>query len=167
MNNRQTDTSPENAHRLMSALLDGELEAADAQRLERYLAKNPQEIDWMESQSILRESLASDASLTNNDEAIAAILDQLPPKEAAPKSKLLKFTKFFAPLAAAAAIVLVTTIAWRSHTASSANVTTTVGSDVEYVSTDIPNANPIVFTDEESGWTVVWVATMDPIPEGA
>jgi hypothetical protein len=34
---------------------------------------------------------------------------------------------------------------------------------VEFVDTDIPDVSPVVYTDEISGWTVVWVAEMDPI----
>ena len=36
---------------------------------------------------------------------------------------------------------------------------------VEFVATDIPDASTFVYTDEESGWTVVWVESFDPIPE--
>ena len=36
---------------------------------------------------------------------------------------------------------------------------------VEFVDTDIPDASPVVYTDEQSGWTVVWVTEMIPISD--
>ena len=34
---------------------------------------------------------------------------------------------------------------------------------IEYVATDIPNASTIVFVDEQTGWTVVWVVNTGTI----
>ena len=34
--------------------------------------------------------------------------------------------------------------------------------EVEYVETDLPGASPMVYQDEESGWTIVWVAAAAP-----
>ena len=33
--------------------------------------------------------------------------------------------------------------------------------EVEFVETDVPGASPMVYQDEESGWTVIWVAGME------
>lgn len=37
--------------------------------------------------------------------------------------------------------------------------------EVEFVETDVPGASPMVYQDEESGWTVIWVAGMESSSE--
>lgn len=34
--------------------------------------------------------------------------------------------------------------------------------EVEYVESDLPGGSPMVYQDEESGWTIVWVAAAEP-----
>ena len=34
--------------------------------------------------------------------------------------------------------------------------------EVEYVETDLPGGSPMVYQDEESGWTIVWIAAAEP-----
>lgn len=39
--------------------------------------------------------------------------------------------------------------------------------EVEFVETDLPDASTMVYQDEESGWTIVWVAAAEPVaPSG-
>ncbi|MCH6258836.1 hypothetical protein MLD52_19920 [Puniceicoccaceae bacterium K14] len=161
--NDQPDLQPEEARSLMSALLDGELGAEDAERLNSYLENNPREIDWMESHLIVSESIRGQSAPPQQKDSINKILNTLPPRKQ-PRSNLLSFPRRFIPMATAAAAAFVAILGWQV-TQKSPVAPATIGSDVEFVSTDIPNANPVVYTDEEIGWTVVWVETMDPIPD--
>ena len=66
----------------------------------------------------------------------------------------------------AAAIALVASIVWKNLPSTQLKVTERYAASqsvVEFVDTDIPDVSPVVYTDEISGWTVVWVAEMDPI----
>lgn len=167
MDNRETELSLEKAQTLMSLLLDGELATEQAEQLNQYLEKHPEQFDWMEAQSKLRESAFPQAKQNpNHDDAINAIIDQLPKQPQPSNSKLLQFPLLFKSIAAAAAVAVIGITAWNFNSTPIEMIPSS-GAEIEFVSSDIPNANPIVYTDEESGWTVVWVEAMEPIPEEA
>ncbi len=166
------------AQLLMSQLLDGELSPADAAKLEAYLARHPEAIDWMESIDQVRASLADSPSPAHANAAIAAISSQL--SQSAPDSsssspierrrqrrgfaELLAFPAAFRALAAAAAVTLVFGGAWLAFDRNTGPVAPLQPGTVEFVSTEIPDASTFVLSDDESGWTVVWVETIEPLP---
>jgi hypothetical protein len=81
-------------------------------------------------------------------------------------SKLILFPPLFRVLGIAAAIALVASIVWKNLPSTQLKVTERYAASqsvVEFVDTDIPDVSPVVYTDEISGWTVVWVAEMDPV----
>ncbi len=177
MSTSESQLSPDQVQQLMSQLLDGELSPADASQLNAYLELHPEAIDWMEGLDLARTSLSPQALSNTETEARAqAVLNSISNQEEATpspetKSTLISFPRALRPLAAAAAVALIGIISWNSlHKTSAQDESEYLafqGSEVQFVSTDIPDANPIVYTDNETGWTVIWVEKMDTIPEEA
>ncbi len=167
MESRTTDLTESEAQLLMSCLMDGELPAADADRLYKFLEANPDAIDWMESnQAIANSNRAAEYtdSQISWEEIRTAISEETQDEEAS--SKLIKFPPLFRILGIAAAMALVGSIVWKNLPSTQLEVTERYAASqsvVEFVDTDIPDVSPVVYTDEISGWTVVWVAEMDPI----
>ena len=51
---------------------------------------------------------------------------------------------------------------WPAPPAAVATVSALRDVEVEYVESDLPGGSPMVYQDEESGWTIVWVAAAEP-----
>lgn len=169
MPSHPTDLSPSEAQRFMSQLLDGELSPDDADRLHAFLNRNPEAMDWMESNQLIHDS-ENATSIIDVDSAWQNIEANLASQNPTPKKtgKLLHFPVLFQTLGYAAALTLFASLLWTSFISSpDANTERYAASEsvVEYVDTEIPDASPIVYTDEASGWTVVWVTEMDPMPD--
>lgn len=148
------------ARLLMSQLIDGELSPDDAAALESYLRANPDAADWMENLDTLRKLQRSDALAPEREAALAQISAGVRGEAATrPKAKkLLRFRSYLAPLAAAAALAMAGGLAWvdlrKENSVSPRHPEPAI---VEFVTTDIPDASTFIYSDEESGWTVVWV----------
>lgn len=167
MNPSDRTLSPAEAQLLMSQLLDGELAPADAAALEAYLERRPEAVDWLESNDLSRQ--AAFGSLESDGDAnatVSAILERIASAKPA-RARLLSFPAAFGSLAAAAAIAAAILIgfdrSWDSNAAPGFGHFSAV---VESVDTNIPDASPVVYTDQESGWTVVWVAQLEPVDQG-
>ena len=152
------------AQRLMSQLVDGELSPSNAQRLKRFLEASPKAIDWAEGLELTRSAARQSPSMLDHSVAIYSIQALIDSKDTKNKGKIVRFPAFTRPLAAAAAIAIIGGFAWIGLTPDKASGTLDPAI-VEFVATDIPDASTFVYTDEESGWTVVWVEEMDPILE--
>ncbi len=167
MESKTTDLTESEARLLMSCLMDGELPANDADRLYQFLEANPDAIDWMESNQAIADSNRAVEyvdSHTSWGKIRTAISEETRGEEAS--SNLIKFPRLFRILGIAAAIALVASIVWKNLPSTQLEVTERYAASqsvVEFVDTDIPDVSPVVYTDEISGWTVVWVAEMDPI----
>ena len=167
MESKITDLTESEARLLMSCLMDGELPADDADRLYQFLEANPDAIDWMESNQAIADSKSGTeyvVSHTSWGKIQTAISKDTGGKIAS--SKLIQFPALFRVLGIAAAIALVASIVWKNLPSTQKEVTERYAASqsvVEFVDTDIPDVSPVVYTDEISGWTVVWVAEMDPI----
>ena len=167
MESKITDLTESEARLLMSCLMDGELPADDADRLFQFLEANPDAIDWMESNQAIADSNSGTeyvVSHTSWGKIQTAISEDTGGKGAS--SKLILFPPLFRVLGIAAAIALVASIVWKNLPSTQKEVTERYAASqsvVEFVDTDIPDVSPVVYTDEISGWTVVWVAEMDPI----
>jgi negative regulator of sigma E activity len=167
MESKTTDLTESEARLLMSCLMDGELPANDADRLYQFLEANPDAIDWMESNQAIADSNRAVEyvdSHTSWGKIRTAISEETRGEEAS--SNLIKFPPLFRILGIAAAIALVASIVWKNLPSTQLEVTERYAASqsvVEFVDTDIPDVSPVVYTDEISGWTVVWVAEMDPI----
>jgi len=149
--------------------MDGELSSGEAERLHKFLERNPDAIDWMESNQILSESVQSTPAVNPPsvwEEIHASIKEDTECENTSPK--LIRFPLLAPLLGAAAAVALVASLIWTNLPSSSPEVTERYAASqsvVEYIDTDIPDASPVVYTDEISGWTVVWVAEMEPIAD--
>lgn len=138
--------------------MDGELSSQDAALLHEYLEANPEAAAWMENLDTARES---DAVVADRFVTISSIQQEIAASSDAAQStsrsggNLISFSSFLRPLAAAAAIAVVSTLTWLGLQPNT--VQAMEPSVVEFVDTDIPNASTTIFSDEESGWTVVWV----------
>lgn len=169
MPSQPTDLSPSEAQLFMSRLLDGELAPKDADRLHAFLDENPDATDWMESNQLIHDSnnatpFVDVDSVWKNLEPVLESRSQAPKK----KGTFLHFPVLFQALGYAAALTLFASILWTSFLSEPAVDTERYAASesvVEFVDTEIPDASPIIYTDEASGWTVVWVAEMDPMPE--
>lgn len=144
--------------------MDGELSSEDAALLQGYLDEHPEEAAWMENLDTVKNT---EISAADHSVAIASIRDAIASDVSASTKqetgKLLSFSSFVRPLAAAAAITIVGTLTWLGVTPSTAPITEP--SVVEFVETDMPNASTFIHSDEETGWTVVWVDS-EPVPQG-
>lgn len=153
--------------------MDGEISPEDAAKLERYFERNPAAIDWMESLDATRADSHDEVEGSSEHlAAIEALRVAVAEAETSPAddptfapARLLRFPQYLPSLAAAAAIAVIGIFAWIGVDGSKASSEHQDSSVVEFVSTDIPDASTFVYTDEESGWTVVWVESMEPLPE--
>jgi hypothetical protein len=169
MESKTTDLTESEAQLLMSCLMDGELPADDADRLYQFLEANPDAIDWMESNQAIADSnrAVEYADPQTSWEKIRTAISKDNGDKGA-SSKLIQFPPLFRVLGIAAAIALVASIVWKNLPSTQLEVTERYAASqsvVEFVDTDIPDVSPVVYTDEISGWTVVWVAEMDPIAD--
>lgn len=147
------------AQQLMSLLRDGELSSEGAERLNEYLERNPEAIGWMESLDIAQSADPNCQAPTENAEAISTIQNSIEADEEPPShskgSPLLRFPALFRPFAAAAAVAVIGVVTWLGLRPSApAEFEPNI---VEFVASDIPDSSTYVYSDEESGWTVVWV----------
>lgn len=152
------------AQLLMSQLSDGEISPANAERLNTYLEEHPEAMNWMEGLELARTAANKKQIKQDHSVAISSIQDLVESNEKKEANKVVRFPSFLRPLATAAAVAIIGGFAWMGLNSGNANnvFTPTV---VEFVATDIPDASTFVYTDDESGWTVVWVEEMDPLPE--
>lgn len=165
-----TTLSTAQAQSLMSRLLDGELSSSEADKLHAYLERHPDAMDWMESNQLIQTS-DSEAPHVDASAAWKDIQSELSESETTPEEpgKVIRFPIVYQLLGYAAAVTLIGSLAWTSLTRSDSHIATesyaASESVVEFVDTEIPDASPIVYTDEASGWTVVWVEQMEPLPD--
>lgn len=167
MPSKTTDLTELDAQLMMSRLMDGELSADEADRLHQYLEVQPDAIDWMESSQTIAES-ARPAECADSQSAWENIQEAINEGSETGEqfSNIIRFPSLLRMLGAAAAFAIVGSIVWTNLPFSQPKITERYAASqsvVEFVDTDIPDASPVVYTDEISGWTVVWVAEMDPI----
>lgn len=175
------------AESLIFAARDAELSAADAARLEQYLAEHPNDRKlaadyetvvqaWRQADQQVAvpnpttEWHAIRRRIRNSDTKTSASGGGLPSW-----SRLLRFAT---PLAAAAALVIAllpdpetSAPATISGPTSIAQVDWSdfeehfvLAAHAEYVETDNVESSPFVYLDEESGWLIVWASDVPENP---
>lgn len=82
----------------------------------------------------------------------------------AAQRRLAPVVWFGAPLAAAAAVALAFFVNSEptSTAAPLSGSSTAIAAHADYVEVADPNATPIIYTDKESGWLVVWAESAEP-----
>jgi len=161
----------------LSRWMDGELDSRGAERLDPHvdsddLLKETRDA-WAEIGSALRMDAGPlpDASTVEADWlALEALLPPRQQLKSLPASADVKIVRFpwvcVGGFAAMAAAVTLSLSVWMHDAGNS-----TAGQDafagfdsdpsISFVETDIPGASSMMYVDESSGWTIVWVT--DPL----
>lgn len=148
----------ENTRSQLTAWFDNELEPDERQQVASLIERDPEARAFVEELRKTREALK-----TAHTNPVQPAPDwrhfnaRLDSTEARP-ARTLTFSRMI--LATAAIMVLGMAVWWPLRQAS---IRQSVESDqlfverVEFVETDLEGATPIVYLDQPSGWTVVWV----------
>ena len=165
----------EKIQEMISASLDGELDAAQTRELERLLAESPElqaeREAWKSYGAMLR---SVEVPVAESPEAAWAGVQRtlrLEREQAVPAA-LPVFGWRLGWAAAIIGFVLLgfATVALRQLMVRPAAVAAAAQEsvEVEFVETELPDASPMVYQDVETGWTVIWVAGMgdgqNPLP---
>jgi anti-sigma factor RsiW len=151
------------AERWLSRYLDGELDSRRTAILETWLARDPTLRAQAEAWKAKGQQLRAWAS-----QAPAAAEGWADVREALARDRLLRPDHADPPVFnsrwswAAATLVMVLTAAgigiWQHRPAiKAAGVKPAVSAEVEWAETEIPGASTMVFQDEETGLTVIWL----------
>lgn len=161
---------------LLSRGLDGELDARERAELDALLASDPVlrklETEWRHYAELLRQEPAPAPAA---DEAAWADVRRAIRLADTPSDDKRRAV-FGWRLGWAAAMLTVALVGfgvvgvWRPNrpgipVALASPETRAV--QVEFVESELPGAQPLVFEDAETGWTVVWVAGLEEGAEGA
>ncbi len=152
------------AQQLMSLELDGELSARQRLRLERWLARHPEEAHLMKEWEELGARLRNTQSVPRQTPEVAWQDVQRAIRVAEEQETTSEFSvrhwKWGWASACCALLVLVSLSWWIQLPASPDGSGIVLRADrtlVEHVETDIPNAISMVYEDEETGLTVIWI----------
>ncbi len=146
----------------IAALFDGEVDSVEKAELQALIARDPEaKAYWDELEHLSGTLQGAHVSSTRSGASWEAIRQQINKPGMGSDDKVLHFPKY--ATAAAALVALGIGIWYPSHKSDSANELELSGLDdpVYMVETDLENATPVVYIDEPSGWTVVWVVEAD------
>lgn len=149
----------------LDAYFDDQLSSPEAERLKRHIANDPESQAYLACLEQTRQALAF-----AHDESGQAVpgWETVKGRRAAAPPGRFAFSSLKAGFAAAAILVagIVLWIPFRDAGVSQSVPQPAEGlvDAVELVETDLEDATPIVYLDEPSGWTVVWV--MEDLPAG-
>ena len=158
------------AELLYSRYLDNELNAEETDLLLDYMANHPDWVgeleDWRRMGDRMRQDVQAvevdvdrawseiQAGIHAEKKAATVISDSHP----AERPKLVRFYQWLSYSGAAAAAIV---IGWLSmvlfNGIPSHSEADYLAAAVEYVETDIEGASSVVYVDQDSGWTIVWV----------
>jgi len=141
----------------LNAYFDGELSSSEQERLKRQIATDPESQAYLACLEQTRQALASAHAETSQPLPAWETVKRERYISRAARSKAL----YRRAVLAGAAIILIGMATWipfrnAGVPPSPAPVEGLVNA-VEIVETDLIDATPIVYLDEPSGWTVVWV----------
>ncbi|MGA1205627.1 MAG: anti-sigma factor family protein [Opitutales bacterium] len=148
----------------LSAGVDGEASPGEVRRIEALLENDPEARAYVDRLIRAREAMGgAHVSSIDGDAALESFRQRLA-EEAARPAKVLHFPRYATAAAAILALGMGLWIPMRKM----GDTTGTVGleSSVYMVETELENAIPVVYIDEPSGWTVVWVLEEEVPEEG-
>jgi ferric-dicitrate binding protein FerR (iron transport regulator) len=148
----------------LNAWFDGELNPAERQAIESLIATNPEARAYVEELKETRAALQGAHTASSQPTPEWSQFQKRLEQAGRHPAKVLTFPR--AILTTAAIMVLGIAFWWPLRQAGvRENVTTGEGlvERVEFVETDLEGATPVVYLDEPSGWTVVWV--VEPLEE--
>ena len=153
----------------ISRQMDGELPAEDRAAVEAHLAQcsacRDVRVRWASLSDVLREPPADlpPAEVMRAD--VLRAIRQLEPAAEAPAGLFFKWRLAWAGAMVAAVMALIGGLgAWRMAGGGAAVAART---EVESVETELPGAAPMIYQDEETGCTVIWIAGADDGTGGA
>ena len=162
----------------ISRAMDGELPERQRQALEDYLRQHPADAELRESWAAIGNLLREESALAPSPDPEAAWVDirraiRTAPAEAAAE-RAPWFVRWAVPLAAAALVVIAVGIRARMDTrgapvqvARVAAPPATGASKVDWVESGLPDASTMVYEDDATGVTVVWLMVPDAPADGA
>ena len=147
----------------IAAWFDGERTGAEKTEIEALLESDEEARAYLAELKRTRSALqGAHVSPVEDSAAWGALQDRIEKPSAGHAGRLLQFPRMAA--AAAAIVALGMGLWWPLRQMGNTAHETGLESSVYMVETEIENATPIVWIDEPSGWTVVWVLE-DEVPE--
>lgn len=138
----------------LQAYHDGELDASTREQIQAQLKTSPTARKYLQQLQTLTQTLQQPNTPTPDTEQAWAQIQPRLTTDNQP-SKTIPFPKI---LQTAAAILLFAAISWFSYnTLQPPTQNTHPAEEYLLVETELEGASSIVYVDEESGWTVVWV----------
>lgn len=143
----------------LEAWFDGELTESEATRIEAQLASDPELKAHLETLKATRRAMAGtpDAPL-DVEAAWSAVEERLEQPAPSDSRKVISFPRIVATMAAILVLGMAVWMPMRKMGGPAENQEGLADeSVVQMVETDLENATSIVYLDQPSGWTVVWV----------
>lgn len=141
----------------LAAWFDGEARPEEIPELEALIASDPEARAYLEELERTRKALREvEVPLVEEDAAWNSFRERLREADPVPsRPKVLAFPRY--ATAAAAILALGIGLWWPFRQAGQLPAEEGLESAVLLVETDLENATPVVYIDEPSGWTIVWV----------
>ena len=149
--------------RILSRYIDEELNPEEASHLRRLIDADPElhalQRDWGRIGQWARERAHSlPLDIDEAKRSVLASIGEYPnPSQTDSSPATPSIWVWVAGLTAFAAAAALAIIFFNTPSLPSQKQAAIEPTRIEYVATDIPNASTIVFVDEQTGWTVVWV----------
>ncbi|MBU0678924.1 MAG: hypothetical protein KJ626_12500 [Verrucomicrobia bacterium] len=146
--------------RLISRHLDGEISEKESALLEREMKNDPalvqQARQWQRYGELLRESDVP--GMNDPDRAWMDVRRKIRGLEQRDDVKIPLFRPRLAWAGAAAMLLIAVSVLFMRRSADDAlPVAVGAGTEVEWVESDLPGAVSMVYADDETGLTVIWV----------
>ena len=150
----------------LQAWFDGEVTAAECTEIEALLDQDPEARAYIESLSRSREVLSSahvrQTEVERHWKTMDRVLDRVTEKRV---HKTITFPRM---VSAIAAVMILGMLLWLPFRRAGEPLPQSLEleSSVLMVETDLEGATPIVYIDQPSGWTVVWVMEAEEASAG-
>ena len=148
----------------LEAWFDGELSPTQHAEIEQLLESDEAARAYVEQLARTRDLLqGAHVASVDGDAAWESVRERLDQADQRRFARILTFPQM---VGAAAAVMLVGMGIWFPlRNMGQVNEAYALGSTVEMVETELEGATPIVYIDEPSGWTVVWVVEAEEAAE--
>jgi len=150
----------ETDNRLIEAWFDGEASPEDSAKTVELLKSDSEAKAYLETLKSVRKSLKDSYPESTSPVSWAEVYDSV---ESTEHRKVVSFPRI---VSAVAAILVLGMALWYPMRQAGREVPAmSFTSSVEMVETDLEGATPVVYLDQPSGWTVVWVVEESEFPD--
>ena len=156
------------AEKLLSASLDGELDAQDLLPLRDHLDRCPRcRAARMEWQSYGEHLKSAPLPITPGLKGAWNDIRQRMRQDEKPRrwKPAYPFPMYWVSAAALLVVTMGIFFLYPGDPAPTDSKIFAMAENVEFVETSIPGATPVVYMDDASGWTVVWIVEAEPPDE--